>query len=106
MGACTKLSIALMHKVQGHLDSAMELMEQARGMYERTYGRQHPYVANAIYGLACIDCLAGRVPEALQHMEQAVAAGLSDYNSNQHIPTNHDLDVIREEARFKALFPQ
>ena len=95
-----------MHKVQGSFDSAMELMEQARGTYERTYGRRHPDVANTMYGLACIDCLAGRVPEALQHMEQAAAAGLSVYNSDQHIPTNHDLDIIREEARFKALFPR
>ena len=95
-----------MHKVQGNFDSAMDLMDQARIIYERTHGHQHPDVANAMYGLACIDCLVGRVPEALQHMEQAAAAGLSVYNSQQHIPTNHDLDVIREEARFKVLFPQ
>ena len=95
-----------MHKDQGNFDSAMELFEEARTIFEHIRGQQHPDVANTLYGLACIDCLAGRVPEALQHMEQAVAAGLSVYNSQQHIPTNHDLDVIRDEARFKALFSQ
>ena len=94
-----------MHKVQGNFVSATELMDQAKGIFECTHDRQHPDVANAIYGLACIDCLAGRVPDALEHMEQAAAAGLSIYNK-QHILTNHDMDVIREEERFKALFPQ
>ena len=83
----------------------MELFEEARTIFEHTFGQQHPAVANALYGLACIDCLAGKVPEALQHMEQAAAAGLGVY-SQQHIPINHDLDVIRDEARFKALFSQ
>ena len=83
-----------MRKEQGRLDIAMELMEQAKSIHEH------------MYGLACVDCLAGRVPEALQHLEQAVAAGLSSYNIQHHIPTNHDLDVIRDEQRFKALFSE
>ena len=83
----------------------MELMEQARTIFECTHGQQHPDVANILYGLACIECLTGRVSEALQHMEQAAAAGLTVAHL-EHVSTNHDPDAIRDDARFQALFPQ
>ena len=84
---------------------AFKLLEQARVIHERTHGLQHPDVANDLYGLACVHCLARRLPEALQLMEQAAAVGLSAFVRGQHIPNNHDLDAIRDDARFKALFP-
>ena len=93
-----------MHKDQGDLTEAMELLEQAKAIHEQVHGPQHPSVANDFYGLACVHCLSGRNDLALEHMGRAVASGLAAF-SLEHILTNHDLDVIREDTRFKVLFP-
>jgi hypothetical protein len=41
----------------------MEFMEQSESIHEHTHGTQHPHVASGLYGLACVDCLDGRVLE-------------------------------------------
>ena len=97
-------SIALVLKQQGDLTGAFEWLEQARAIHECAHGPRHPDVANNLYGLACVQCLIGRLPEALALMEQAAAAGLSVFRQKQHVRNNPDLDAIRDDDRFKALF--
>jgi tetratricopeptide (TPR) repeat protein len=53
-----------------------------------------------IYNVACIYSLAGRAAEALDCIERAVDAGLTQRGWLEH---DSNLDLIRKEPRFQAL---
>ncbi|MFN8303012.1 MAG: transglutaminase domain-containing protein [Saprospiraceae bacterium] len=56
--------------------------------------------ANAHYNLACTYALCGRREPALDHLQQAVEAGFTDYS---HLLGDTDLESLRHEPRFMAL---
>ncbi len=53
-----------------------------------------------LYNVACIFSLAGRASEALDCLEKAVDAGLSQRGWFEH---DSNLDFVRQDARFRAL---
>ena len=59
-----------------------------------------PDDAGTLYNVACLYSLAGRVPEAIGYLEQALDAGFSQ---KEWIDNDSDLDPLRKEPRFQAL---
>lgn len=54
----------------------------------------------ALYNLACTYALWGRIKEALDCLEKAVAGGFDDVG---HIESDPDLDAVRGEPRYRSL---
>ncbi len=52
------------------------------------------------YNLACSYALTGRVDEALQSLERSIVLG---YRDMRWIREDHDLDSLKQDARFMAL---
>jgi tetratricopeptide (TPR) repeat protein len=64
--------------------------------------------ATSIYNAACSLSLAGKTDEALQYLERALATGTK---AGQPLPkalvdSDHDLDNLRKDPRFTALYEQ
>jgi tetratricopeptide (TPR) repeat protein len=72
-----------------------EVIEQGRGPIEET-GMPVP-----LYNLACCEALAGRTEDAIAHLEQALA--LTE-NVRDYAKDDSDLDSLRDEPAYKALF--
>jgi Tetratricopeptide repeat len=58
---------------------------------------RYPGNPNVLYNLACFEALAGRREDALDHLEQAVAA---DPRTRAWAQTDSDFDSIRDEPSF------
>ena len=72
-----------------------EAADRGRELLEGDGGNAH-----LLYNVACCESLAGRTPEALEHLARAIDAwdgirGLAHGDS--------DLDAIRDEPRFREL---
>ncbi len=59
-----------------------------------------PYI---VYGIACFQCRAGNLKEAVDYFEQSVRAG---FTHKDWIMNDDDLDPIRKTKRFQALLRQ
>ena len=59
----------------------------------------HPGHAYVHYELACLHARAGRREEALEHLEQAIAA---DPRTAEWARTDEDFDSLRDDPRFPA----
>lgn len=62
---------------------------------------RHPGNAIHLYNLACCESLVGRKDVALEHLEAAVAA---DGAFRENAADDRDLDPLRDDPRFAALF--
>jgi tetratricopeptide (TPR) repeat protein len=62
--------------------------------------RMRPEDSLVHYNLACSLALLKRAGEALDELERAIDLGYNDYI---HLRSDHDLDNLRAEARFKTL---
>jgi tetratricopeptide (TPR) repeat protein len=76
------------------------------GQYEEAADRgremieANPEYAGVAYNVACVESLAGRKEDALEHLRMAVERSAS---LRKLAETDTDLDPIREEAGFKEL---
>ena len=61
---------------------------------------RHPGNANVLYNLACMESLAGRTEQALDHLHAAVA---TDENFRGYARGDSDFDPIREQPAFAEL---
>ena len=61
---------------------------------------QAPHVPNGYYNLACTLALLGKKDDAFSFLDQAIAHGMIDVD---HIKSDGDLTVLRDDARFSAL---
>ena len=76
----------------GERDKGLERARRARAIA--------PNEPMLLYNLGCIHSLAGDVEEAIECLEQAVEAGLTQKGWFEH---DSDLDPLRSHPRFKAL---
>jgi len=76
----------------GERDKGLERARRARAIA--------PNEPMLLYNLGCIHSLAGDVEEAIECLEQAVEAGLTQKGWFEH---DSDLDPLRAHPRFKAL---
>jgi len=58
------------------------------------------YCADVYYNLCCTYALLNDKPHALEYFEKSIKSGYMDYG---HITVDTDLNLIREDAKFKAL---
>jgi tetratricopeptide (TPR) repeat protein len=72
-----------------------EAADRGRELVER-----HPQYAALFYNVACCESLAGRAPEALDHLRRAIE--LSE-QSRSWAREDSDFDPIRDEPGFKEL---
>jgi quercetin dioxygenase-like cupin family protein len=76
------------------------------GQYEEAADRAsalvdaHPEYPMLAYNLACVESLAGRKDDAIEHLRQA--AGKSE-RMRQFAASDSDLDPLRDDPRFKEL---
>jgi tetratricopeptide (TPR) repeat protein len=87
-----------------HYDYAVALMNNldydgARSHLEKIL-KQHPKADYAVYGLAVLECLQGRVEESLRRLEQAIRL-----NPNNRIQARNDSDLVNmaDDPRFTEL---
>ena len=71
-------------------------LERGISVFERALG-EHPGNPNVLYNLACVEALAGRRDEALEHLAQAVEG---DPRTREWAQSDSDFDAIRSDARF------
>ena len=94
--------------------SGWELWAEVRPLYEagrydeaadrsRELADANPDYPMLLYNLACVESLAGRKEDAIEHLRQA--AEQSD-RIREFAPGDSDFDAIRDEPEFKALFEQ
>ncbi len=84
----------------GALYQAGEYAEAAdRG---RVLVEAHPEYPALFYNLACVESLAGRTNDALEHLRRSVE--LSE-RSRAYAKGDSDFDAIRDEPAFKELIP-
>jgi mannose-6-phosphate isomerase-like protein (cupin superfamily) len=76
----------------GDYDRAIEVL--------KPIAEQHPEYPTLLYNLACIESIAGRKTEAIDHLRQSVER--SD-RSRELARDDSDFDAIREEPAFKEL---
>lgn len=76
----------------GELDRGMKMAEEALAREEN-----EPLV---LYNIACFFAMSGDTERSLDLLERAVASGWGD---RAWLETDSDLDLLREDARFKAL---
>jgi adenylate cyclase len=82
-------------------NALVALGEREKGLaWARTARSMDPEDPMLLYNLGCIHTLAGDPEEALDCLERAVAAGLTQKNWFLH---DGDLDVIRSHRRFQQL---
>ncbi len=76
----------------------LEAGEPERGIeiFEHTLAA-YPGNPNVLYNLACIEALAGRADDALEHLAQAVEG---DPRTREWAQTDSDFDAIRADPRF------
>jgi tetratricopeptide (TPR) repeat protein len=67
---------------------------------DRKLVRMLPENALAHYNLACSLSLLGRIDEALESLERALALGYSDFD---YLAQDPDLENVRRDGRYKAL---
>jgi hypothetical protein len=60
----------------------------------------HPEFGSALYNLACVECLAGRKEDAIEHLRVAIERWP---RSKELAPDDSDFDAIRDEPAFKEL---
>ncbi len=72
-----------------------EVADRGRALVEA-----HPQYADLLYNLACCESLAGRTPDALDHLRRSIemSEGFREYAKN-----DSDFDPIRDEPGFKEL---
>ncbi len=65
-------------------------------------------MATMVYNTACSLALAGKADEALQYLEKALAAGAKSEQplTKVLLDSDHDIDSLRQDARFQALYEQ
>ena len=63
----------------------------------------NPQYGGLVYNLACVESLAGRTTDAIDHLRQAIAT--SD-RWREHAKGDSDFDAIRDEPAFKELIPE
>ena len=82
----------------GQIEKAIDLQEK----YTKRLRGFPSWEANAIYNLACFFVLIGEKEKALINLESAFIArpDLIEWSKN-----DNDLDALREDTDFKALFP-
>jgi tetratricopeptide (TPR) repeat protein len=73
-----------------------EVAERARGLLEA-----HPQNAQLLYNVACCESLAGRSPDALEHLRRAIA--LAPEPLRELAAGDSDFDAIRDEPAFREL---
>ena len=82
----------------GPLYQAGEYAEAAdRG---RKLVEAHPQYPGLLYNLACVESLAGRSAEAIQHLRQSINRS---ERSRAYAKGDSDFDPIRDEPAFRAL---
>ena len=59
-----------------------------------------PEDSHVLYNLACFYSMAGRVDEALEHLERAVEAGFA---FKDWIENDSDFDRVRDDPRYRRL---
>jgi len=82
----------------GQIEKAIALQEK----YTKKLSGFPTWEANAIYNLACFFTMIGEKEKAINNLETAFIArpDLIEWSKN-----DNDLDALREDADFKALFP-
>jgi tetratricopeptide (TPR) repeat protein len=80
------------HIRAGRYDEAKRLIEEGLGA--------KPGSPALLYNLACVEALAGETDNALQHLNEAVAA---DEHYREYARTDEDFASIRDDPRFPAL---
>ena len=60
----------------------------------------HPEYPGLAYNTACVESLAGRTEQALEHLRRAVEGGT---RFREFAADDTDLDAIRDEPAFKEL---
>ena len=60
----------------------------------------HPQYADAFYNLACIESLAGRKDDAIEHLRHSIEGS---EKFREFAKSDSDFDPIRDEAEFKEL---
>jgi mannose-6-phosphate isomerase-like protein (cupin superfamily) len=68
----------------------------------REMAEAHPEYGGLLYNLACCESLAGRTPDALEHLRQAIERS---EQFRAYAKDDSDLDPLREEPAFKELVP-
>lgn len=58
------------------------------------------YYINSFYNLCCTYSLLNDKTKALEYLDKSIKAGYTDYS---HIKTDSDLDIIRNEKKYKQL---
>jgi len=82
-------------------NALVALGERERGLdWARTALALDPDEAMLLYNVGCIYALAGEIEEAIEVLERAYAAGLTEKGWYQH---DSNLDALREHPRFQAL---
>ncbi len=76
----------------GELDKGLELAERALGQDEK-----EPVV---LYNVACFFAMKGDADRSIELLERAVENGWGDL---AWLETDSDLDILRDDARFKAI---
>lgn len=91
-----------------HYDYAVSLMNQgnydeARAHLEKIL-KQNPKCDYAMYGMAVLDCLTGKVEDALRHLDQAI-----QWNPANRFQARNDSDFqnLADDPRFtELLYPE
>ena len=73
---------------EGYIEQAKQLIEA------------HPEYGSALYNLACVESLAGRKEDAIEHLRIAIERWP---RSKELAPGDSDFDAIRDEPGFKEL---
>jgi tetratricopeptide (TPR) repeat protein len=83
---------ALPYYTSGDYDKAIEVMTPIVA--------EHPQYSGLLFNLACLESLAGRPADAIEHLGTAIER---HPQFKDMAKTDSDFDPIREEPGFKAL---
>lgn len=83
---------ALPYYSRGDYDGAIEVMAPIAA--------EHPQYPGLVYNLACLESLAGRPADAVEHLRAAIELAPRFKESAKH---DSDFDAIREDPGFKEL---
>jgi tetratricopeptide (TPR) repeat protein len=91
-----------------HYDFAVSLMNQGKYDDSRAHLekilKQHPKADYAIYGLAVLDCLTGRVEDALRHLDEAIRLNAA---LRYQARNDSDFQNLADDPRFtELLYPE
>lgn len=75
---------------------------EAREMFQKS-ALSNQFKAGSLYNIACAYSLEKKTDEAINYLEQAIQAGFKNFDQ---MKKDTDLDPIRDDERFKKLFPQ